>query len=333
MLSIVIKTLNEEEKIARAIESAIAAAKECQIPYEIIVADSVSTDRTVEIASRYPVRVVQFESIADRGCGAGVQLGYQYSRGDFVYIFDGDMEFMPGFLLTAVSYLHEHPDVGGVGGLIEDEYVRNDIDRIRVNNKSTSTAGNMPSLGQGGLYRRSAIEAAGGYAADRNLLAWEEADLGMRLRAAGWRLVRLPVIGVRHTGHNVNTWDLLSRHWRSGRAKASGVLLRAALPKPWRMNALRLLIHPLLMLLWWLAMVLTIFLPSGMGVATALALVICLLSGFLMQLVRKRNLRHVLVSLYHWNYAAIAIMLGFFVKRISPLTIIPANVLFDHAES
>ena len=42
----------------------------------------------------------------------------------------------------------------------------------------------------GGLYRRSAIEQTG-YLSDRNLHGYEEFDLGIRLRDAGWQLHRL----------------------------------------------------------------------------------------------------------------------------------------------
>ncbi|MFM7439596.1 MAG: glycosyltransferase, partial [Snowella sp.] len=57
MLSVYILTHNEEIDIADCIESALLSD-------DIIVVDSCSTDRTVEIASAYPVRVLQhpFES-------------------------------------------------------------------------------------------------------------------------------------------------------------------------------------------------------------------------------------------------------------------------------
>jgi len=57
MFSIYILTYNEELDIADCIESAMVSD-------DVVVVDSCSSDRTVEIASRYPVRVVQhkFES-------------------------------------------------------------------------------------------------------------------------------------------------------------------------------------------------------------------------------------------------------------------------------
>ncbi|RVN16485.1 glycosyltransferase, partial [Sinorhizobium meliloti] len=51
-ISIIIKTLNEEKRIAATVESALAALQDTG--GEVIIADSGSCDRTVEIASQYP---------------------------------------------------------------------------------------------------------------------------------------------------------------------------------------------------------------------------------------------------------------------------------------
>lgn len=327
ILSIAIKALNEEEKIAGCIESAIRACEACQVSYEIVLADSISTDRTLEIAGRYPVRIVQFSQIDDRGCGAGVQLGYAYTRGKYVYVLDGDMEFADGFLPDALRFMEEHPEVGGVGGTVTDTRVLNFADQLRVVNKSTSTPGEARWLGQGGLYRRAAIDAAGGYAADRNLLAYEEADLGMRLRSAGYRIVRMPVESIRHTGHDMSIWEIWRRHWRSGRARAGGVVLRAAFGRPWLKDALKMLLHPILMFGWWVALLASLLLPTPARWVVGGGLLAVLAGGLLVQVVRKRSLRHVLISLYHWNYAAAGTLLGLFERRMDPSTPIAATVL------
>ena len=72
-VSIIIKAFNEERHIAGAIESALAAL--AGIGGEVILADGASTDRTVAIAEKYPVKIVRLDNAADRSCGAGAQLG------------------------------------------------------------------------------------------------------------------------------------------------------------------------------------------------------------------------------------------------------------------
>ena len=111
-VSVVIKALNEERNICAAIESSLRAVE--RVGGEVILADSCSSDRTVELASQYPVRVVQFSNAAERCCGAAPQLGWQHARGEFVYILDGDMRMVEGFLEEALSFLAQHPEVGGV---------------------------------------------------------------------------------------------------------------------------------------------------------------------------------------------------------------------------
>ncbi len=99
-VSIVIKALNEEECIEAAIRSALAAVE--PVGGEVILADSFSTDNTIEIARSFPVTIVQLRNASDRRCGAGPQLGYQSARGKYVYILDGDMEMDSGFLPAAI---------------------------------------------------------------------------------------------------------------------------------------------------------------------------------------------------------------------------------------
>lgn len=324
LLSIVIKTLNEEGKIARAIESALGVEAIIGSPVEVIIADSVSTDRTIDIARRYPVKIVQFANPEERGCGAGVELGFQHSTGELIYFLDGDMVLDADFILDAVALLNREPSLAGVGGAIEDTQIVNGFDRIRVNNKSGSTAGMCRWLEGGGLYRRCAILDAGGYAADRNLKGYEEAELGMRLRAAGWRLQRLPRRAASHTGHAAGTLQLLRRHWQTRRAMSGGVLLRQALGKPWLGEACRMLVHPLAVAAWWaLLPFAALSLPTlaAWGSSGALA---CLLLAL-----RKRDPRHVAVSLFSWHYAAVATFIGLFARTAPVPAPISANVLSD----
>ncbi|NJK48338.1 glycosyltransferase family 2 protein [Candidatus Gracilibacteria bacterium] len=87
MISIYILTYNEEIDIAPCIESALLSD-------DIIVVDSFSTDRTVEIASRYPVRVVQhkFES---HGKQRTWMLESIPTKHEWVYILEADERMTP----------------------------------------------------------------------------------------------------------------------------------------------------------------------------------------------------------------------------------------------
>ncbi|AKU11737.1 family 2 glycosyl transferase [Azoarcus sp. CIB] len=327
-LTIAIKTYNEEQKIGACIESAIQAGNEAGVTYEIIVADSLSSDATVDIASRYPVRVVRMRNPADRGCGAGVQLSYQHAKGAYIFFVDGDMTIEKGFLPSALAALRGDARLAGVAGILTDTRLRNGIDRIRRKNRLSSRAGFANWLNGGGVYKRRAIVEAGGYAADRNLLAYEEAELGMRLRAAGWRLLRIDVPAVQHTGHDVDAWTLLAHQWRSGRAMASGVFVRGALFRPWRWQAVNLFARPCATAAYWLIVVIAAAVASDELRLKLLG--IWLLAGLSMcmgLLALKRDLRHVALSLYHWHYVIAAIARGIFHPRHDPLLPLESTVL------
>lgn len=115
-VSVIIKALNEEKKISAAIESALRAVR--KVGGEVILADSCSTDKTVELALAYPIRIVQLANADERCCGVGPQLGYQHSHGEFVYLLDGDMQMLEGFLEVALDFMLAHPEVAGVGGQV-----------------------------------------------------------------------------------------------------------------------------------------------------------------------------------------------------------------------
>src|SRR5262249_46963544 len=80
-LSIIIKVYHAPAAIGLCLDSVLAACD--GLAFEVIVADALSTDRTVEIAAGYPVLVVALRDSCDRSCGSGAQLGFQFARGRF----------------------------------------------------------------------------------------------------------------------------------------------------------------------------------------------------------------------------------------------------------
>jgi len=91
-ISVIIKALNEEDNITRCIKSAKKAIK--KLLGEIILADSLSTDKTISLAKKEKIKIVQLTNSKDRSCGVGPQLGYQHSQGKYIYILDGDIELV-----------------------------------------------------------------------------------------------------------------------------------------------------------------------------------------------------------------------------------------------
>ncbi|MEB3229503.1 MAG: glycosyltransferase family 2 protein [Leptolyngbyaceae bacterium] len=87
MISIFILTYNEEVDIADCIESALVSD-------DVIVVDSFSSDRTLDIAHQYPIRVVQhtFESHGKQRTWMLESIAPKY---DWVYILEADERMTP----------------------------------------------------------------------------------------------------------------------------------------------------------------------------------------------------------------------------------------------
>ena len=327
-VSILIKALNEERHVADCLAAAVREAR--SVDGEVILVDSLSTDNTVAIARQFPVRIVQFDHLADRGCGAAVQLGFQYAQGDFVYVLDADMVLQPGFLCAALARLRADAALGGVGGKVLDTAVRTASDKRRAAAALALTADRqVAELGGGGLYRAAAVRALG-YLAHRGLAAYEEAELGARLHTAGWGLLRLAQVAVVHKGHAENNWQMMRRLWRNGRAGAGGAVLRAALGKPWFGCLMRkqgfLLAAPALHVLAGAAAGgVTLGGGGRAGVLAAVATV--WLVALLLLSARKRGLRAGGWTLLLWHYFALAAVLGFLRPAGDPLALISGHEL------
>jgi glycosyltransferase involved in cell wall biosynthesis len=314
-VTVVIKALNEENNICAAVESALAAVAE--VGGEVILADSNSTDRTVELASRYPIRIVQLVHSNERCCGAGPQLGYLHSRGEYVYIMDGDMQMVRGFLSQALVFLAQHPEAAGVGGRLVElnneslEYVER-----AARNAGHLAPGEVDRLDGGGLYRRRAVEEAG-YLSDRNLHSYEEFDLAARLRSLGWKLWRIPVDSVSHYGHDAPPYRLLMRRWRSRYVCGSGEIVRASLGKP----SLKLVLRGLRelriyagVLVWWVLLAAIAFWPAAPA-DRAIAFALVAAVPFAAMSWRKRSLARGTYSVVSWCFNAAGMARGFAAPR------------------
>jgi len=309
-VSIIIKALNEEKRIVVAVQSALAAVR--AVGGEVVLADACSSDRTVALASSYPIRIVQLAHADERCCGAGPQLGYQHSAGEFVYILDGDMEMLPGFLPAALAFMQAHPGVAGVGGRVVEMNTSSLEYLARVERgQGHMQAGEVDRLDMGGLYRRAAVEQTG-YFSNRNLHSYEEFDLAVRLRAKGWTLQRIALDAVRHHGHDAPPYQLLVRRWRSRYICGLGEAVRAA----WGQPHLRLVLTGVrelrlyaAVLLWWLVLLgcLVVAMPWPMRLA---AFSVIAAVPFLLMAWRKRSASKAVFSVVSWCFNAAGLVRG-----------------------
>jgi len=320
-LTIGIKALNEEKRIGEALASALVAAR----PFggEVILADSGSTDRTLEIAAALPVRVVQLSDPSERSCGAGAQLAFQHAEGDYFYLLDGDMVLDPDFLPAAIAQLEADPQLAAVGGLVREMNTEGHDFQIRANTVRSNRnwlPGIVDRLDCGGLYRVSAVREVG-YFADRNLHAFEEFELAARLQSRGWKLARIDKPAVDHYGHQTDGYKLLWRRVKSGYSGASGEVLRGAIGQPHLAIVLRKLGHvrnSLAIMAWWTLLIAILVLPLAPLWARLAAFTALLLAPLAALIVRRGSLNLGLYSFVAWNVSAWSLVTGFFRPRTPP---------------
>jgi hypothetical protein len=272
---------------------------------------------------------VRLERADERCCGIGPQLGYQHSNGEYVYILDGDMELKAPFLEQAIGILDREPAVAGVGGYIHEMRADNlEVQgRIkRFNRMRPRDLLDVECLNGGGLYRRSAI-ADVGYLSDRNLHAFEEYDLGARLRVKGWRLIRLEEKAVDHYGYAMGTWRLLWHRLRTGRFTSSGELLRAAIDGRYVRLVMREVRILSLAIGVWLYWGLVMLILASRWVSGPTTVLIALGAPVIVMALRTRSLKLGVFSVLTWHIAAVGFLAGLFRLRRSPTTRIGSKIL------
>lgn len=92
-ISVVIPTYNEEKYLEDTLIS--IKSQNFKHPYEIIVSDSNSKDKTIEIAKKYADKIVITKK---RGIAIGRNLGAKYANGEIILFVDADTILLPNTL-------------------------------------------------------------------------------------------------------------------------------------------------------------------------------------------------------------------------------------------
>jgi GT2 family glycosyltransferase len=184
------------------------------VGHRVIVVDNASADETRErLRADWPD--VQLEcSQTNRGFAAACNLGVAAGTGDVVVLLNNDVDCQPEFLAHLVAPLNDSR-VGSVaaamvqpgGELIDSVGMCADVTLAgfpRLQGQPLAHAGDRDPVlagpaGTAGAYRRTAWEQVGGL--DGAIFAYfEDLDLALRLRAAGWEAAVAPSAVGTHLG-------------------------------------------------------------------------------------------------------------------------------------
>ena len=227
-LAAVVISRNEERWIEKCVRSVLAAV--AAFPgAEVVLVDSCSSDRTVERARRFPIRLIELRPDAPLSPALGRVVGQSLTRSRYILFVDGDTEIDATWVRAAVNYLEQHPRIAGVGGKLAEVYY--DGGRVVGSTADLFGASEQPEevdeLGGNAVYRRGALEEVGSF--NPFIVSYEESELTERLRYARQPVVRLPIVlGTHHTGPR-GSLEELSRRYRDDLIRGYGQTLRLAI--------------------------------------------------------------------------------------------------------
>ena len=219
---------NEGERLRRCLQSVLARAQ------VVVYVDSGSTDDSVATATTLGVHTCQldmrlpFTAARARNEGARRLLALAPNVA-FIQFVDGDCEVVEGWLDAARAFLELHPEVAAACGRRRERFPERSVYNLLCDIEWNTPVGQTKACGGDVLMRVQAFQQVGGYRDD--LIAGEEPELCIRLRAAQWRIWRLDAEMVLHDAAMTRLRQWWMRSSRTGFAYAEGVHLHGAPPE------------------------------------------------------------------------------------------------------
>jgi len=203
MISFIVPAYNEEQFLGPTLRAIHAAASTLGHPYEVIVVDDASTDRTVEVARTCGARIV---SVHHRQIAGTRNAGARAASGDTLIFVDADTLVTAGTVQASLDALRR----GAVGGGAT----------LRLDGRlpwhgwlllwSVRTGMRLGRLAAGCYLfcTRAAFEAVGGF--DEGLFATEELALSRALQKQGRVVIlRESVVSSGRKLRTFSGWEIL----------------------------------------------------------------------------------------------------------------------------
>jgi GT2 family glycosyltransferase len=188
-VSVVVTVRNEEAHLRALLESLIAQ----EPPFEIVLIDAVSRDRTYAIAEEFRARYPQLLRLDRRPCsrGGGRNLGVRAARAEHVAFVDGDCVADAHWLASLRRSLGPTTVVAG-RTLTVGKPRYGDLERVELFQGGYDVT--YPSCNL--AYPRALFEELGGF--DTTFVTAEDIDLNLRAVQRGASIVYVPEAIVLH---------------------------------------------------------------------------------------------------------------------------------------
>lgn len=317
-LSIIMIGRNEETSIGKCVEAALRAADEIG-GAKLIYVDSHSTDNTVAEVRRYAIDVRMLDGKLRPSPSAARHFGSRQTDSEYILFLDADTLIYAGFLRLALEQLRSDPTLAGINGRIKDTTANGEpVDGV-------DEVSDQPQYvkwlrGPCCLYRRSALLEVGSF--DAELAIEEEAELGLRLIRAGWKLKTIPVPMAHHTRchHPMSVGSLFSTFMRDLRYGRVGEITKTMLHALRAGNGVTfcwLRLKTTVLFLVWLFVVGAVVLLVPVHLRPGLVSMSLAMIGFLVILAKKRSLSQALLFIPTRVLTVVELLIG--IRKIVPL--------------
>jgi glycosyltransferase involved in cell wall biosynthesis len=219
---------NEGGRLIKSLNS-IRSQVDC-----VVYVDSGSTDGSAQAAIELGAHVVNLDRAPAFSAARARNQGFaavKALRPEILLIqfIDGDCELVDGWLETAVKFMNQRNDVGAVCGRRRERFPELSVYNWLCDREWDGPVGEVRAFGGDVIIRATVLEVLGGYRDD--VIAAEDDELSVRLRAAGWRIWRLRSEMTLHDAaiKHFRQWWL--RSVRCGYAYAQGANLHGTLPE------------------------------------------------------------------------------------------------------
>lgn len=165
-ISVYVPCYNAERTIGACLASLIAQRRK---PDEILLVDDGSTDRSLDIAKRFPgVKIIQHA--VNKGLATARNSGIRFSKGDLVASIDSDCAADPMWLQILEAEMERDPELTGAAGAVNESERDTIPDRWRTFHMAQHYGQNVVEnprflFGANTIFRREALQVAGPYPA------------------------------------------------------------------------------------------------------------------------------------------------------------------------
>ncbi len=203
------------------------------VPGRIVYVDSGSTDGSVAVAKAHGATVVELDHdspfTAARARNAGLAAVRHGAVPEFVQMIDGDCAIRADWTGIAAAFLRATPGAAVACGRRRERSPEASIYNRLCDREWDTPIGCVKACGGDAMYRMAALDGVRGF--ESSLIAGEEPELCVRLRADGWEIWRLDAEMTLHDAAMTRFSQFWRRMRRGGHAYAEGAALHGAPPE------------------------------------------------------------------------------------------------------